>query len=152
MCGSITPMMHDRKTAALWLGVGALLALALFYLTPLKHVALIEPRINDIESAEFYKEYSENPDKYLFIDVRPPENYNRAHAKGSINVPLHMLYDERVNLPKSGKEIVLICSGGRASGVGYMYLEHYGFLNLKRIEGGIEAWQAAGMPVEVSLN
>jgi len=42
---------------------------------------------------------------------------------------------------------VLICSGGRASGVAYGYLEHYGFLNLRRINGGIENWLAEGLPV-----
>ncbi len=121
---------------------------ALIYLTPLKWLTMIEPTIKDIPSAEFYQMYSKDPDKYLFIDVRPEESYNRVHAVGSVNMPLHTLYDERHRLPKEGKEIVLICSGGRASGVGYSYLEHYGFLNLRRIEGGIEYWIAEGLPVE----
>ena len=80
----------------------------LILLTPLRHVALIEPRIDDIKSAEFQELYAQNPDKYIFIDVRSPEEFNKIHAEGSVNVPLHLLYDERLNLPKTGKTIVLI--------------------------------------------
>lgn len=118
------------------------------YLTPLKHLNLIEPTINDIDPTSFRDAYAKNPDDYIFIDVRPESAFSKLHAVGSTNIPLHLLYDERRVLPKSGKTIVLICSGGRASGVGYSYLEHYGFLNVRRIEGGIENWQLQGLPVE----
>ncbi len=129
-------------------GAAAAITAALFiYLTPLKWVNLIEPKIKDRLPALFYNEYRENPGRYVFIDVRPPEAYNQKRAEGSINIPLHLLYDERKNLPKTGKTIVLICSGGRASGVAYHYLEHFGFLNLIRVSGGIEAWEAAGLPI-----
>ena len=129
-------------------GIAVLVTIFAIYLTPLKNLNLIEPRIDDINPQAFYDVYTQNPDKYVFIDVRPESAYDKLHAVGSINVPLHLLYDERRVLPKRGKTIVLICSGGRASGVGYGYLEHYGFLNLKRIEGGIENWQLQGLPVE----
>lgn len=125
----------------------AIITVLLIYLTSLKWINLIEPNIKDVLPVLFYKEYQKDLRQYIFIDVRPPEAYNQKHAEGSINIPLHLLYDERKNLPKSGKTIVLICGGGRASGVAYGYLEHYGFLNLRRISGGIEAWERAGLPI-----
>ena len=118
------------------------------YLTPLKWVNIIEPSIIDIDSAAFYDQFKENPERFIFLDVRSEDSYNKVHAVGSVNAPLHTLYDLRHQLPKSGKEIVLICSGGRASGVGYSYLQHYGFFNIKRIKGGIEEWMAQGLPTE----
>ena len=124
------------------------LATGTIYLTPLRWLSPVEPKINDVLPQLFYSEYKKSPEQFIFIDVRPPEAYAEKHAQGSINIPLHMLYDERRNLPKSGKEVVLICSLGRASGVAYSYLEHYGFRNLRRISGGIEAWEAAGLPLE----
>lgn len=124
------------------------ISLAVVYLTPLKHFNVLEPTIDDVDPAEFYAEYSQNPDQYVFLDVRNGEAYNRLHAEGSESMPLHSLYTERLFLPKNtDKTIIFICSGGVASGVAYHYLEHHGFLNLKRIDGGIEAWQAAGLPV-----
>ncbi len=125
----------------------ALLVAALIYLTPLKHIAVIEPTIDDIDPSELHTLLTEKKDDYLFIDVRPPDVYKKLHAEGSINIPLHEFYNQRKLFPKSGKEIVLICSGAVASGVGYSYLEHYGFFNIRRVEGGIEAWKNAGLPV-----
>lgn len=124
------------------------LALSLVYLTPLKNIALIEPPIKDMTPTEFYEKYKDNVDEYVFIDVRNEAAYNRLHAEGAKLMPLHTLYTERLFLPKNeDKTIVLICSGGVASGVGFHYLEHHGFFNILRIDGGIEAWQEAGLPV-----
>jgi len=71
--------------------------------------------------------------------VRQQAAYNNQHAMGSINIPLQNFYFEKSGLPKNtNKTIVLICSLGTASGVGYGYLEHYGFRNIQRVHGGIE--------------
>ena len=139
----------NRKIFALFgmFIIGLVIGALVIYLTPLKYSSIIEPKIKDIDPAKFYEEFKSSPDKFIFIDVRQKEAYMQLHAEGSINLPLHTLYDERHNLPKKGKMIVLICSGGRASGVGYSYLEHYGFRNIRRIEGGIEAWKERGLPV-----
>ena len=128
--------------------VSILVTALIIYLTPLKNINLVEPSIYDQTPAAFNSEYMQDASKYLFIDVRPPDMYSRAHAAGSINMPLHTLYNTRHTLPKSGKEIVLICNEGIAAGVGYHYLQHFGFFNIRRIGGGFEKWVADGLPVE----
>lgn len=143
------PKLHKNTIDAISLVlIGAAIAIALIYLTPLKHLNIIEPTITDIDPRVFYDQYVKDPESYVFIDVRPNRMYRKVHAKGSINIELHQMYNERHNLPKTGKTIILICSGGLASGVAYGYLEHYGFLNIARIAGGIEEWQLEGLPVE----
>jgi len=128
--------------------IASVLTAAAIYLTPLKHIAVIEPTVEDISPEAFYELYSEDPDKYIFLDVRNGSAYQRLHAEGSELQQLHTFYIERAFLPKNtDQEIILICSGGAASGVAYSYLQHYGFFNIKRVEGGIEAWAAAGLPV-----
>lgn len=140
-------MLTTARYALVFLAATIVTA-GIIYLTPLKWLNFTEPTIHDTLPQLFFSKYKESPDQFIFIDVRPPEAYQLKHAEGSINIPLHILYDERKNLPKNGRTIVLICSLGRASGVAYSYLEHYGFLNLQRISGGIEAWEAAGLPLE----
>jgi rhodanese-related sulfurtransferase len=142
---SITSSVYKKALIVVGiLGLGVLLTLA----TPLRHIPLLTPTIHDIAPEAFQQLYLENPDQYVFIDVRSEESYNRIHAEGSKLMSLHTLYDEWRNLPRNtDKTVVLICSGGRASGVGYHYLEHHGFFNIMRIGGGIEAWQLAGLPV-----
>ncbi len=129
------------------------LGLAVFYLVPaIRYASIVEPTVKDVDSEIFYAQYKDNPDRYVFLDVRGADAYERLHAVGAKLQPLHTFYTERYNLPKNDpeKQIVLICSGGIASGVAYSYLEHYGFRNIVRIKGGIEEWQAAGLPVEGS--
>ncbi|GEM_PF-680395 len=140
--------MYSIRAIVSVAAVAVLATLLLVYLTPLKWITVIEPTIRDIDPIEFQADFAKNPDKYIFIDVRPESAYNALHAVGSISMPLHTLYDQRRVLPKRGKTIVLICSGGRASGVGYSYLQHYGFFNIRRIEGGIEQWILKELPVE----
>ncbi len=131
----------------LFILIGFILAAILIYGTPIRYTDLIEPKITDIDATEFHALYKENPEKYVFVDVRSLGEYDLRHAEGAESMPLHTLYDERKNLPKKDKEVILICTGGRASGVGFGYLQHYGFSNISRIEGGIDAWEDAGLPV-----
>lgn len=140
--------LHHRAKNLVPYFITILVTAGVIYLTPLKWIPIIEPTINDINPSVFYADFVKNPEHYIFIDVRPEEAYSVSHAKGSVNMPLHTLYDQRHVLPKHGKEIILICSGGRASGVGYSYLQHYGFFNIHRIQGGIELWMAEGLPIE----
>ena len=142
-----------RRMKLLFIGgiiISVLGTVLVVYLTPLKNLNLIEPHIRDVASRDIYARIQAHPENFVFIDVRPESAYAREHAVGSINIDLPKLYYERYNLPKQGKEIVLICRQGIAAGVAYGYLEHYGFLNLYRIEGGIEQWIAAGLPTETS--
>lgn len=140
--------MYGIRVVVSVTAVAVFATLLLVYLTPLKWITVIEPTIRDIDPSGFQADFVKNPDKYIFIDVRPESVYTNLHAVGSISMPLHTLYDQRHVLPKRGKTIVLICSGGRASGVGYSYLQHYGFFNIRRIEGGIENWILEDLPVE----
>ncbi|MDP3947372.1 MAG: rhodanese-like domain-containing protein [bacterium] len=134
------------KASALSAFLGVLGAGLVIYLTPLKNLNLVAPSIKDADVEAFYKEYGANQENFLFLDVRNPIEYYAEHAEGSLNVPINVLYTEQKTLPKSGKTIVLICTGGALSGVAYHYLEHQGFLNLRRIGGGMNEWKAAGLP------
>ena len=122
--------------------------MSIVYFTPLKYTQLVEPKIHDVDARKIYAGMEKNPEQYDFIDVRGPADYDNLHASGSRNIPLYKMYFERHNLSKKDRKIVLICSGGVASGVAYMYLEHFGFNNIIRVDGGIENWQIFELPTE----
>ena len=144
-------ILGNKKYLSVGIILGVVATILLIYTTPLRYTDLVEPQINDIDAKAFYDNYSKNPDHYIFLDVRSEDAYKNLHAKGSTSRPLFNMYDDRHVLPKTSKEIVLICSGGRASGVAYSYLEHYGFTNIARIGGGIEKWVEYGLPTESSI-
>ena len=122
----------------------------------LKYSEYISPTIKEIQPKELYAVLKNDNKKAIFIDVRSEYEYSQAHAEGSINLPLHYMYDDThglknekgIDLPKNtDQEIYLICTGGRLAGVAYSYLEHYGYRNIKRVEGGINNWNTQGLPV-----
>jgi rhodanese-related sulfurtransferase len=127
---------------------GVIGAALLIYLTPLKHANLISPTMHEVDPAAFEADFVKHPDDYIFIDVRSPNVYQSAHAKGSINIPIENLYDEHYTLPKSGKKIVLICTTGRLAAIAYGYLQDWGFTNLLHLQGGLQNWTYEGLPIE----
>jgi len=150
-------LIHSRKKIddtlliALLSAAAAVIVTALvIYLTPLKHYNLISPVMDDVDPAAFNTDFATHPDDYLFVDVRSPNIYQSAHAKGSINIPIENLYDEHYTLPHRGKKIVLICTTGRLASIAYGYLEDFGFTNLVHVEGGLENWTYEGLPIEGS--
>jgi rhodanese-related sulfurtransferase len=128
--------------------VAALAAILVVYLTPLKWLNIIPPAMNEISPAALQQELVAHPEKYLFLDVRSQEVYATSHAKGSRSQPIGTLYDLRDSLPRSGKTIVLICTSGRLAAVAYGFLRSQGYLNLLHVQGGIQGWVAAGLPLE----
>ncbi len=124
-----------------------LLTAFIIFFTPLRYTILIEPHVREIDPQEIYTRMSQAPDKYLFIDVRPVTDYEKLHAKGAINIPIGLFYDKWREFPRSGKEIVLICGGGKLSGVAFFFLQHFGFTNIVRVSGGIENWLSENLPV-----
>ncbi len=140
--------MKKRLTILLAILVAIVATALLIYLTPLKHITLVPPTMNSMSAREFYTEFSAHPEEYIFVDVRSANIYTSAHATGAVNIPIENFYDQRNYLPRSGKQIVLICTTGRLAAVGYGYLENQGFTNLIHIEGGMVNWAAEGLPVE----
>lgn len=118
----------------------------LVLVTPIRFFDLVSPVVKDVNATAFHAAYSANPDDYVFVDVRSTDEYARAHAVGAINMPLATLFDGYTALPRHGKTIVLICAGGRESGIAYGYLEHLGYFNLRRVSGGTKEWVAENLP------
>jgi rhodanese-related sulfurtransferase len=129
------------------LAIGVLVAALLIYTSPLRWLRLSDAPIREVDPAQFWKEYQQNPDHYVFLDVRTADVYNTAHAEGAISEPIANLFGDHSILPKTGKEIVLICSTGRLASIAYGYLQYQGFINLIHIKGGLQNWRTEGLPI-----
>lgn len=114
----------------------------------IRYTPLISPTIVDIDPRIAYQNIKKYPEKYILIDVRSEYEYSLAHASTSVSMPINTLYDGWSRLPRNkDKEIYIICSSGRLAGVAYDFLEHQGFRNIKRIEGGLQEWKTFGLPI-----
>ncbi len=106
------------------------------------------PDLNTITAQEFAKQ-AEQGNVHL-IDVRTPLEFQEVHAKPAKNVPLDQLEPKAVMAKRNGsanEPLYVICrSGSRGSKACQKFIDA-GFTNVINIEGGTQAWEAAGLPV-----
>lgn len=84
----------------------------------------------------------------LLLDVREPDEYAQGHAPGSTLIPLGQL-EQRLNeiTGYKNKPVAVICRSGRRSAQAAKLLEQAGFSTVSNVEGGMLAWEKAGLPV-----
>ncbi len=129
-----------------YIGIGLLIGGILFYLTPLKHLNVIEPLPKKIQPAVFYEAFKKNPGKYLLIDIRSEEFRAQEYPEGSLHIPLNTLAGEVTALPRN-KSVVIFCESNFSATAAYHVLQNNGFLDLQIIDGGRTAWKQAGLPL-----
>ncbi len=81
------------------------------------------------------------------VDVRQPEEYKQGFIQGAVNLPLRELVRNLAALPSVDKDIVVVCSSGHQSAIGMVLLQLLGYTKAKTMTGGMQAWQAAKLPV-----
>ncbi|NES15999.1 MULTISPECIES: rhodanese-like domain-containing protein [Micromonospora] len=83
------------------------------------------------------------------LDVRTPAEFETVHIPGAYNVPLDLLKEHREELRNHlDEDVVLICRSGARATQAEQALAGVGLPNLKVLNGGMLAWQAANAPVK----
>jgi glyoxylase-like metal-dependent hydrolase (beta-lactamase superfamily II)/rhodanese-related sulfurtransferase len=83
------------------------------------------------------------------IDVRTPGEFDSLRVAGSINIPLDRLDAASLKARLSTDEAVYcICQTGTRSQIAARLLREGGFPHVVHVDGGTNAWMAAGLPVE----
>ncbi|MDX1335304.1 MAG: rhodanese-like domain-containing protein [Gammaproteobacteria bacterium] len=88
------------------------------------------------------------------IDVRTPAEYRAGHAKGAISIPLDDLQPEKLSGLLGDKRLgheqplFLTCQSGIRAGKAAERLKAAGFTNLFLLQGGTQAWNRAGLPMQ----
>lgn len=104
--------------------------------------ASAEGAISPAEAANLIKEKKD----LQLIDVRTPGEYEAGHLAQAKLIPLQELESRAGEIDKS-KPILLYCRSGHRSGNALKLLHGQGYAQAKHVAGGINAWQAAGLPV-----
>jgi rhodanese-related sulfurtransferase len=95
----------------------------------------------------------------LIIDIREPEEFARGHIPGAVLSPrgllefeIHGLVQRTATQPgvePEDRDIVLYCGTGGRSALAADTLDKMGYRNVRSMDGGIVAWAAARLPIEV---
>jgi rhodanese-related sulfurtransferase len=83
----------------------------------------------------------------VLIDVREQSEYNEVHIPGAILIPLRTLSSRLDEIP-ADRDVYVHCHMGGRSARAVEYLRTVGRTNSYNVSGGIEAWEAAGLPIE----
>lgn len=89
-----------------------------------------------------------NRENAQLIDVREPADYLAGHLPESRNIPAVRL-DERIGEIEKlkGSPLILVCQSGTRSASACAKLGKLGFAKLHSLDGGVEAWLRAGLPI-----
>ena len=89
-----------------------------------------------------------NRDNALVVDLRPAADFQKGHVAGSKNVQMSQFDPENKQLaPARALPVVLVCKAGESASTAAKRLRKAGFQNVNLLEGGIQAWQAADLPL-----
>ncbi len=82
----------------------------------------------------------------VVIDVRTPAEYASGHVPGAVNIPFDRVA-ERIGEVDAPHGVALYCMIGPRARKGESALLAAGYEKIFHLEGGLAAWQAAGLPV-----
>ncbi len=89
-----------------------------------------------------------NRGKSTVVDVRTPEEFAAGHLRDAKNIPLADLATRIGELEKSkARSVVVVCQTGARADKAVRRLAAAGFDDVVSLDGGLTAWQAAGLPV-----
>lgn len=122
--------------------------------TAAEMVAAAKQRVENLNAEETRREVEEGD--ALLVDIREPgERAQNGFIDGAVEAPRGMLefwadptspYHREEFDPD--KRIILHCASGGRSALAASMLHDLGYKRVAHMDGGIKAWQEAGMPLE----
>lgn len=83
----------------------------------------------------------------MLLDVREPEEFERGHVPGAVNIPQAELAGRLNELP-ADEPIYTICQAGYRSIRAAQFLAQVGYTRVASVAGGTDDWIATDRPVE----
>jgi len=107
--------------------------------------------VKTLVAEDFYSEIQTNNGQV--IDVRTPEEFKEGFIEGAVNINFNAdnFTTQISNVPKD-ETIYLYCLKGVRSENAAKKLNSLGYKNIISLKGGIEAWQAAKLPLVMPEN
>ncbi len=96
------------------------------------------------QAAESFSEH-----QTVTIDVREDNEWNEHHIDGAIHIPLGQLPNRLAELETyKDSSVVTQCRSGKRSAKALELLKAAGFTKVYNMDGGIQAWEKAGLPLK----
>lgn len=130
------------KAAVIAAGVVVLLWLTVFHGTAAGQAALSPAQARDLI------EENRGSEKFVIVDLRARNEFEEGHIEGARLIPYYAVnFNRMVSQLDRDATILLSCQKGRQSPLAVRALQKLRFTDVRFIEGGIEAWVEAGLPL-----
>lgn len=97
-------------------------------------------------------EFSEYAQKngVTIIDVRTPEEFTQGHLEKAVNADFNNKpqFESYLNSLDKNQTYMIYCRTGNRSGQAMQIMKDKGFEQIINLDGGIQAWQAAGFALQ----
>jgi rhodanese-related sulfurtransferase len=101
-----------------------------------------------MQASELFKRMESN-NAPLVVDTRSEIEFSRGHIPGAINAPVRKILLNRSQLPQDkNRDLVITCEHGQRATIAKFFLGLYGYRNTALLEGFLEGWKKAGLPLE----
>jgi rhodanese-related sulfurtransferase len=101
-----------------------------------------------MQASELVKRIKSN-NAPVVVDTRSEFEFKRGHIPGAINAPVRKIMLNRASLPPDKtREMVVHCEHGQRGALARFFLGLYGYRNTAPLEGDLEDWKKAGLPLE----
>lgn len=110
---------------------------------------------NQIQEIEVTEVHDYLKQGYQILDVREPGEYLAGTIAGALNIPRgvlepaadHEYAGHHAELMDRDKKWLLFCVSSGRSAMATVTLQQMGFKNVKNINGGMNAWKMAELPI-----
>lgn len=82
----------------------------------------------------------------LLVDIREPDEYARRHVAGAVSRPLSAFEQAHLRI-EPGRDVIFTCRTGNRTSVNCARLKAGVEGDAWVLEGGVDGWAAAGLPV-----
>jgi rhodanese-related sulfurtransferase len=82
----------------------------------------------------------------LIVDVREADEFAAVRLEDAAHMPMSGFVTRAAELPRDRPLLILCATGSRSAAV-TGYLLRSGWTDVTNVDGGITAWQRAGLPV-----
>lgn len=87
--------------------------------------------------------------KATVLDVRTPDEFASGHITGAINIDFNAAdFEQKIAALDKATPYLVHCHSGRRSQQALPLLQKQEFQSLYHLDGGIQAWEQAGLPIE----
>jgi SulP family sulfate permease len=104
----------------------------------------IERDVETIDAHHLRGMFAAGLEPPVVFDVREPREFKKGRIPQAASKPLPVLLSNVKDIPED-KQVIFVCRSGRRSRLAAHVLKEQGCKNVRILEGGMQAWESAGL-------